>query len=50
MTLNEILTCGKSQLLAHNQSWDMDILNSNKYCIMCSIALIHLTLKFEKLL
>ena len=38
--LNEILTCWKIQLCKHNQSWDMDILKCNKYCILCSIALI----------
>ena len=41
ITLNKILTCGKIQLCTHNQSWDMDILNSNKYCKLCSIALIN---------
>ena len=43
-----MFTCGKSQLTTHNQSWDMDILNSNKYCILCSIAVIHVKIKFKK--
>ena len=47
-TLNEMLTCGKSQLCTHNQSLDMDILNSNKYCILCFIALIHVKIKILK--
>ena len=35
-TLNEILTCGKSQLCTHNQSCNMDILNliSTLYCVL----------------
>ena len=41
ITLNEILTWRKIQLCTHNHSWDMDILNSNKYCILCSTALIY---------
>ena len=45
ITLNEILTCGKSQLCTHKQSWDMDILNSKKCCILCSIALMHVKIK-----
>ena len=51
ITLNEILTCGKFQLCTHNQSWDMYILNFNKYFILCSIALLHLKIKnLKKLL
>ena len=48
IALNEIITCGKSQLCTHNQSWDMDILNSNKYCILCFIALIQVKIKILK--
>ena len=48
ITLNELLTCGKIQLCTHDQNWDMDILNSNKYCIMCSIALMHVKIKILK--
>ena len=40
-TQNEILTSWKVQLYTHNQSLDMDILNSNSYFILCSIALMH---------
>jgi len=47
-TLNEILTCGKSQLCTHNQSWDMVISISNKYCILCFIALIQVNMKIWK--
>ena len=36
-----MLTCGQIQLYTHNQCWDMDILKCNKYCILCSITLIH---------
>ena len=42
------LTCGKSKLCKHNQSLDMDILKSNKYCILCSIALMHVKIKIYK--
>ena len=35
ITLNEILTCGKSRLSTHNQSWDMDILKSDCYYLLC---------------
>ena len=34
------MTYGKSQLCTHNQSGDMDVVNSNKYCKLGSIALI----------
>ena len=44
-TLNEMLTCWKIQLCTHNQTLDMDILKCNKYCILCSIALIHVKIK-----
>ena len=45
ITLNEILTCGKSELYKHNKSGDMDILKSDCSCIMCSIALMHIKIK-----
>ena len=45
LTFNEILTCGKSQLCTHNQSSDMDILKSECYYILCSIALMHIKIK-----
>ena len=38
---NEILTCGKIQICTHNQSTDMDILKSDGYCILFSIAIMH---------
>ena len=48
MTLNKIFTCGKIQLCTHNQSWDMDIVNSNSDSILCSIALLHVKIKIKK--
>ena len=38
----------KNQLCTHNQSWDMDILKCKKYCILCSIVLIHVKMEFLK--
>ena len=43
-----MLTCWKIQLCIVKQSWDMDILKCNKYCILCSIALIHVKIEIEK--
>ena len=48
IALNEIITTGKSQLYTHKPSLDMVVLNSNKYCILCSIALIHVKLNIWK--
>ena len=48
ITLNETITCGKSQLCTHNKSSDMDILKYDCYCIMCSIALMHVKMKIWK--
>ena len=45
MTLNEILTCGKILLCTHNQRWDIQILKSDCYCLLCFIALIHVKIK-----
>ena len=36
------------QLCTHNKSWDVDSLNSNKYGIMCSIAVMHVKIKVWK--
>ena len=47
ITLNEKLTCGKSQLCTHDKSWDMDILKSDCYCILCSIALMHVKIQIK---
>jgi len=49
ITLTKILTCRKIQLCTHNQSLGMDILNSNKYCILCSLALIHVKINIWKI-
>ena len=38
----------KIQLCTLNQSWDMDILKSYCYCILCSIALMQLKIKIWK--
>ena len=38
----------KIQLCTHNQRWDMDILNCNSYCILCSVAPLHLKIKILK--
>ena len=43
-----MLICWKIQVCTHNQSWDMDILKYNKYCILSSTALIHVKMKFLK--
>ena len=48
LTLNKILTFGKIELCTHNQSWDMDILKSDCYCILCSIVPIHVNIKIKK--
>ena len=48
ITLNELWTSREYQLCTHNQSWDMDILKSNCYCIMYSIALMHVKIKIYK--
>ena len=48
ITLNERLTCGKIQLCTHNQRWDLDILKSDCYCLLCFIALIHVKIKILK--
>ena len=42
---NTILTSGKIQLCTHNQTRDRDISNTNSYCILCSIALMHVKIK-----
>ena len=44
-TPNEVLTSWKVQPCTHNQSWNQDILNSNSYCILCSIVLLHVKIK-----
>ena len=43
-----MLTCVKIQLCTVNQSCEMDILKCNKYCILCSIALIHVKIEILK--
>ena len=43
-----MLTCWKIQLCTVNKSWEMDILKFNKYCILCSIALIHVKIEIWK--
>ena len=43
-----MLTGWKNQLCTHNQSCDMDILKCKKYCILCSIVLIHVKIEFLK--
>ena len=43
-----MLTCWKIQLCTVNQSWDMDILKCSKYCILCSIAVIHVKIEIWK--
>ena len=48
ITLNETITCGKFQLCTHNKSSDMDILKSDCYCILCSIAVMHVKMKILK--
>ena len=48
LLFKKMLTCWKIQLCTHNQSWDMDILKCNKYCILCSIALMHVKIKIWK--
>ena len=48
ITLNEMLTCWKIQLCTVNQSWRMDILKWNKYCIFCSKALIYVKIVIWK--
>ena len=48
ITQNQMLTCWKIQLCTHNQSWEIDILKCNKYCILCSIALIHVKIEILK--
>ena len=44
-----MLTCWKIELCTVNQSWDMDILKCNKYCILCSIGLIHIKTEIYKI-
>ena len=48
--LIEILTCGKCQLCTHKQSWDMDILKSDCYCVLCSIGLMRVKIQIKKIL
>ena len=43
-----MLTCRKIQQCTDNQSWDMNILNSNRYCILSSNALLHVKMKIQK--
>ena len=43
-----MLTCWKTQPCKDNQSWDMNILKSNSYCILSSIALLHVKMKITK--
>ena len=44
-----MLTGWKIQLCTVNQSWDMDILKCNKYCILCSIALMNVKIEIWKI-
>ena len=41
-------TLSDKQFFMCNQSWDMDILKCNKYCILNSIALIHVKIEIKK--
>ena len=43
-----MLTCSKIQTCTDNQSSDMNILNSYSYCILSSIALLHVKMKIQK--
>ena len=43
-----MLTCWKIQLCTVNQTWHMDVLKCNMYCILRSIALIHVRIEIWK--
>ena len=48
ITLTKTLTLGKIQLCTYKKSSDMDNLISNKYYILCSIALMHVKIYIWK--